>query len=97
MMNISLTDPIESNMYACEIHPGWPLHIDTECGLLAGVVPYQHRILCSACDLDWGVGAVSQHESCAILHADNTRERARPITYVIKEEVAEDVVEVIYK
>ena len=64
--------------HACEAHPGWPLHLTTECRLLAGVRPFSEHIACSVCDLEWGVGAVSQHERCARLTDSGDREFAQP-------------------
>lgn len=57
----------------CTGHNGWPVHSVQEHDRLTGVRPYSEIVRCSVCDLEWGGGAVSQHESCRLLTTDGTR------------------------
>ena len=75
---ITLTDVWITKTPVCEAHDGWPLHIVTECDLLAGVVPFTESVQCSVCELQWGFGLESQHLRCAWLKSDGTRDYAYP-------------------
>lgn len=61
-------------------HPGLPVHLESECHLLAGLVPYSEDVRCSVCgqrvNPHFGFG---QHEHCAWLERDGTRVYARPV------------------
>lgn len=81
---ITIADAHASADRACQAHTGWPLHTDADCGKLAGVRPFSDRTQCSVCDLDWGIGLVSQHESCASLGANGARTYAHPIIYALR-------------
>ena len=84
-MAITLTDPMTTDTYACEAHPGWPLHIITDCAGLAGVRPYTRDHRCSICGLEWSPNVlVSQHSGCALERADGSRAYATCLLFVRK-------------
>lgn len=58
-----------------------PVHDTTECAAIHTLTPGTEDARCSACELPWGRGLVSQHESCAELYADGSRRAAHPRTY----------------
>ena len=83
MATIVLSHPFWEPVPACEQHDGLPLHVEAECGLVAGIDASGAQVRCSVCDQEWGEGVVSRHESCAFVFVDDGREwrkYAEPIT-----------------
>lgn len=61
-------------------HAGYPIHLASECGLLAGLIPYSEDVRCSVCDqrIDTRFG-FGQHERCAWLGRNGERTYAQPV------------------
>ena len=62
----------------CMIHNGWPVHSVDDHELLKDIRPFSEDLRCSVCDLEWGRGAVSQHESCRTIMSDGNVRYAYP-------------------
>lgn len=54
--------------------------IGEDCGKVHGLRITDRR--CSVCDLEWGAGAVSQHERCGWLYEDGSRRYADCVVYL---------------
>lgn len=81
---ITLTDPYASSERVCDYewanHGRLPVHVASECHLLAGLNPRSRDVRCSVCGQEWNEGVVyARHWHCAFMGSDGQREAAHPI------------------
>lgn len=82
-ISLPTEDAIRDGEDACECEDYQDiLHTAGDHAALAALPSLDIERYCSVCDLDWGEGAVSQHEGCAWLRSDGYRTYAHCITRI---------------